>query len=349
MPWGRNGWGQKHQTRASVRFAGMWSCYTCGYHSPPYHQYCDRCSAPYGKSGHKNRHGEQGKQQQRTGGEGHQPTGRHRQQGGREQRRADGGAQARRRDDTTYIQAVVNGKPTPATEKAAGGGDDEQAILSQQLRSALADAEAVEKVLKTLVDPPEALQAVARDLRAKAEALRLARQHAKDPDQVAKEKAAKLETKSKQLAACKGRLAQAQSDCKFHAEKLDKAQAAVDREADLLERLAAEIKILHRDLGEIPHARDDEEEPEGDDTGPPRPSTAAGKEHLRGTAMDLDDPHQLGLAALLAGQPVGGLAEGGRAAAALDRAASAERRSRSPKQTRVAEAAAAIEAKKASA
>jgi hypothetical protein len=65
--------------------------------------------------------------------------------------------------------------------------------------------------------------------------------------------------------------------------------------------------------------------------------------------MDLDDPHKVGLAAVLAGQTVGGLSEGGRAATAVDRADSAERRSRSPKQTRVAEAAAAIEAKKGTA
>jgi hypothetical protein len=215
----------------------------------------------------------------------------------------------------------------------------------------LANAEAVEKLLKAMADPPEALQAVAKDLRAKAEVLRTARQQAKDPAQVAKEQAARLDAKTKQLAACKSRLDQAKSDSKYHEDKLAKAQAAAERESALHERLAAEIKDLHRDLGGAPAERDDEEdaEEEEDDDTPPRPSSAAGRSHLRGSAMDLDDPHQIGLAALLAGHPVGGISEGGRASGAPAKEESAERRSRSPKPSRVAEAAAAIEAKKVAA
>jgi uncharacterized protein YoaH (UPF0181 family) len=212
----------------------------------------------------------------------------------------------------------------------------------------LANAEAVEKVLKAMADPPEALQIVAKDLRAKAEALREARQQAKDPALVAKEQAARLEAKSKQMAACKARLQQANSDSKYHEDKLAKAQAAAERESGLLERLAAEIKDLHRELGSPSPDRDgEEEEEEEDDDIPPRPSTAAGRTHLRGTAMDLDDPHQLGLAAILAGHAVGGIQAGGRSAA--DEKDPDKARSRSPKTSRVAEAAAAIEAKQATA
>jgi hypothetical protein len=352
MPWGRHGWGQQKPARTSVKFAGMWCCFTCGYHSPPHHHYCDRCSAPYGKSGHNNRHGGQDPKQHTGGGGKNSKHGQHPPNGGREHRRAEGGTQARRRDGVTFTEAVVNGKPSHDAAKAAD--DDEEAahaVLSKQFRQALANADAVEKVLKAMSDPPEALQTVAKDLRAKAELLRAARQQAKDPALVAKEQAARLEAKSKQLSACKTRLEQAKSDSKYHEDKLAKAQAAAERESDLLERLATEIKDLHRELGSSPPDRDDEEdeEEEDDEAAPPRPSSAAGRTHLRGTAMDLDDPHQLGLAALLAGQAVGGISKGGRASGALARTDSAERRSRSPKQTRVAEAAAAIEAKQGTA
>jgi hypothetical protein len=224
------------------------------------------------------------------------------------------------------------------------------AILSQQFRQALADADAVEKVLKAMADPPETLQVVAKDLRAKAESLQTARQQAKDPAQLAKEQAGRLEAKSKQLAACKSRLEQAKADSQFHEEKLAKAQAAAARESELLDRLAAEIKDLHRDLGSSPTERDEEsEEEEEDEDARPRPSSASGRTHLRGAPMDLDDPHQDGLAALLAGQEVGGISAGGRASGASAKEDSAERRSRSPKTSRVAEAAAATEAKKGTA
>jgi hypothetical protein len=191
-----------------------------------------------------------------------------------------------------------------------------------------------------MADPPAALQAVANELRAKADTLRAARHHAKDPAQLAKEQAARLDAKSKQLAVCKTRLDKAKSDCKYHEDKLAKAQAAAEREAELLERLAAEIKDLHRDLGSSPHDRDEGEDE--DEDAPPRPASSAGKEKLRGSAMDLDDPHQVGLAALLAGHAMGSKEGGWSAAAPLKEE---KPRSRSPKGTRVADAAAAIESK----
>jgi hypothetical protein len=59
--------------------------------------------------------------------------------------------------------------------------------------------------------------------------------------------------------------------------------------------------------------------------------------------MGLDDPHQVGLAALLAGHVMGKESGWSAAAPSKEAAAGDKPRSRSPKNSRVADAAAAIE------
>jgi hypothetical protein len=205
-----------------------------------------------------------------------------------------------------------------------------------------------------MADPPKSLLDALLELQAKVEALRQAKQAAKEPGQVEFELQKKLDAKRKQAKACKDRLDKARADQAYFEAQALKAAKAVAVEESLRARFRQEVKELFALLGEPSDSgsegsRDDDEEV-------PVPSAAElAREHLRGSGMDVDNPHTVGLALLLAGKTKGCNeagwhsdqgTEGGSRADAKPGEEKEKPRSRSPKTSRVADAAAAIEAKK---
>jgi chromosome segregation ATPase len=239
----------------------------------------------------------------------------------------------------------VHGKPPPAKAPGAeGDADDAQQArddLNSKLKQATNEAAALEKIVKGMLAPPKSLLDALKELQAKADGLRQAKQAAKDPGQVEQELQKKLDQKRKQATASKVRLEKARADLAYFEAQAQKAAKAIAVEEALRTRFRGEIKELFSLLGE---PSDSDSDDGGEEETPQCPNTAAlaGKEHLRGSAMDLDDPHQVGLAALLAGHAMGSKEGGWSAAAPLKEE---KPRSRSPKGTRVADAAAAIESK----
>jgi hypothetical protein len=203
-------------------------------------------------------------------------------------------------------------------------------------------------------DPPKALLAALQELQDKAEGLRQARQAAKDPGQIELELQRKLDQKRKQATACKDRLDKAKSDLAYYEALAQKAAKAIAVEESLRARFRNEIKELFTLLGEQSESDSDDERDDDKESHRGPNAAALAKDHMVGDPMDLDDPHKAGLALMLAGRMHGRAETGWSAAPAAAttsqdglKAADGEGkpRSRSPKSTRVAEAAAAFEAK----